>query len=77
MNLNYNLHLKKKKQRKYHCYDHLTIEQLPHIGEHIIVEDIKYRIVDVEHHFSNTIIHGATTLMKSEQLGNIYADEVA
>lgn len=73
MDLNYNLLLKRKSQRKFHFYEHLTISLLPHIGEHIVVDEKRFVIVEIEHKFLSEVID--SKFVKTEQCGSIYAKE--
>lgn len=73
MDLNYNLLLKRKSQRKFHFYEHLTISLLPHIGEHIVVDEKRFIIVEIEHKFLSEVVD--SKFVKTEQYGSIYAEE--
>lgn len=73
MDVNYNLLLKRKSQRKFHFYEHMTISLLPHIGEHIVLEEKRFIIVDIEHKFVSEIVD--SKFVKTEQNGSIYAEE--
>lgn len=86
MSLSYHLLIKKKKQRKFHPYDLLFITQLPHLGEHIVVEilqnkssqiriEVEFKIVRIVHTFHNSISSENPKLLITEQTGYIYAQE--
>lgn len=70
----YTLMLRKSKQRKYHFYDHVTVHFLPRIGEHIVVNDERFVVTDIEHKFLSEMVE--PKLLKEEQCGSIYAEEV-
>jgi len=71
--MTYTLLLKRTKQRKYHFYEHLTIKSLPRLDEHILIDRIKYKIVDIVHQFHSEIKE--KNLLETQQYGTIYAEQ--
>jgi len=71
--MTYGLYLKRTTQRKFHFHEHLEVQHLPHLNEHILIDGIKYKVVDIVHQFSTKLVN--RNLLETEQYGSIYAEQ--
>lgn len=68
MSLIYLLFVKRKKQRKFHPHGYIDVYKMPHLSEHILVDCVPCRIINLIHIFD-------ADANGSQQYGRIYALE--